>query len=296
MRLRTVCAATVALLALGTGTVHAQLDANLGALSGENAKGYLGPLPTALSGTLNSAIFQSGDVPRAGLNFQVGVHVMSVVFDDGDRTYAPNDPDGFTSQETIFAPTLIGDPESVLQQGVAGTALYHPGGFDIDDFALAVPQITIGSAMGTRAVVRYIAVDLGDENEDLGKLELLGVGAQHSISQYAPSLPVDLALGGFYQEFNIGDELLETTALHFDVTASKAYTVLAPYAAIGYDTFDMKAKYDDSVSEPIEVEFEQESGVHLTFGLAANLAVVRAHVEYNIAAANGIAFGLSFGH
>ncbi|MEK7331491.1 MAG: hypothetical protein AAB113_11895, partial [Candidatus Eisenbacteria bacterium] len=35
----------------------AQLSDNLGALTGENTKKYLGPLPDALSGTMNSAIF-----------------------------------------------------------------------------------------------------------------------------------------------------------------------------------------------------------------------------------------------
>ena len=49
-----------ALVAVAVGSpASAQLQDNLGALSGDNAKGYLGPLPKALSGTLNAAIFQS---------------------------------------------------------------------------------------------------------------------------------------------------------------------------------------------------------------------------------------------
>lgn len=104
--------------------------------------------------------------------------------------YGPGDAD------EAIVPTVIGDTEAVLRPGEAGTQHYFSGGFDIDDFSIAVPQLTIGNLLGTRITARWIAVKLGDESEDLGDLELLGLGAQHSITQYIPDLPVDLAVGG----------------------------------------------------------------------------------------------------
>lgn len=283
-------------LVFQAGLAQAQLETNLGALSGDNAKGYLSPLPKALSGTLNSAVFRTGDVPKQGLNFVLSVNAMSVSFGDDEQTFRPTAPEGFTPTADVDAPTVIGDAESVLQPGEAGTAIYYPGGFDIDDFSVAVPQLEIGSVMGTRAVVRYVAFDLGDEGEDLGKLELLGAGIQHSISQYFPTMPVDLALGGFYQKFDIGEDLLQTRALHVDVTGSKTFGVLKPYAAVGFDNFEFEAHYDsDSLEEPIDVELDTESNVHLTGGLAAVLPGVQAHIEYNIAAENGVSFGVGVG-
>ena len=87
----------------------------------------------------------------------------------------------------------IGDPHAVAQSGQGGAVIYYPGGFDIENFALAVPQATIGTVFGTRAVVRWISVDVG--NTDLGKFDLFGIGVQHSISQYVPVLPIDVAAG-----------------------------------------------------------------------------------------------------
>ena len=66
------------MLLLAAAPAAAQLTDNLGALTGANAKGYLGPLPKALSGTLNSAIFTSGNVPKAAVNFTVGIKLMGV--------------------------------------------------------------------------------------------------------------------------------------------------------------------------------------------------------------------------
>jgi hypothetical protein len=278
-------------------TASAQLEANLGALSGENAKGYLSPLPNALSTTMNSAVFRSGYVPKMGLNFEIGVGVMGISFDKADRTYTPVDPAGFQSTEQVTAPTIIGDTQAVEQQGQAGTVLYHPGGFDIDNFTVAVPQLMIGSVAGTRAVVRYISLDLGDT--DLGKFKLWGLGAQHSISQYFPTLPVDLAVGAFYQQFKIGDnDLVKTNAFHADVTGSRRFGVLQPYAAVGFDTFGMRIKYTSQTVDPdqkIDVKFDNKTHAHLTGGVLATLAFVRLNAEFDIAAENGLAVGLSFG-
>ncbi|MCC7143803.1 MAG: hypothetical protein IT349_17025 [Candidatus Eisenbacteria bacterium] len=289
--------ALVATLTL-TQVSQAQLSAGVSGLTGKNAEGYLSPLPTALSSTLNTSIFQTGDVPKEGLNIKFGVQLMSAQFDDADRTYTavygPGDAD------EAIVPTVIGDTEAVLRPGEAGTQHYFSGGFDIDDFSIAVPQLTIGNLLGTRITARWIAVKLGDESEDLGDLELLGLGAQHSITQYIPDLPVDLAVGGFYQTFNLGDDLLETKALHLDVTGSKHFGLLQPYVGVGYDSFEMDLVYEltdgiETVDE-ISVDFEKETNLHGTVGLLANLPVVKAHIEFNLAAANTVALGLSFGN
>ena len=275
----------------------AQLSANLGALTAENTKGYLKPLSSALSGTLNSAVFQSGRVPKTGVNFTVGVRLMGVSFADDDRLYTPKDPPGFTGIASVQAPTIVGDTRAVLQPGQSGTGLYHPGGFAIDNFAIAVPQLEIGSVFGTRAVVRWISLNVGDA--DFGKIELFGIGAQHSISQHLPpGFPVDLAAGAFYQTFSIGDDLVKAKSLHLNVTGSKRYGVLEPYVGVGYDNLKLDASYTSTTSVPeqeIAVDFDREGNAHLTAGIQANLAFVKLHGELNLAAQIGAAVGVRFG-
>jgi hypothetical protein len=280
----------------------AQLSENLGALSGDNAKNYLGPLPDALSGTMNSAIFTSGNVPKIGINFAIGVKVMGVKFDDADRLYTPTDPPGFTSVAPIQqVPTVIGGTSAVAQDGQGGSTFYYPAGFDITQFTFAAPQLTIGNVMGTRAVVRWFAhtfpaPDPG-ETRLIDKISFFGIGAQHSISQYFPGLPVDLAAGVFYQSFKINEDLLDIKAIHADVTGSKSFGLLQPYGALGFDTLKMNASYEDSNNpgNNIAVDFDRSTHVHLTAGLLANLPVVKLHAEANLAATNGLAVGLSFG-
>ena len=57
----------------------AQIDANLGALTPENVKGYLQPLPKALSSTLNMAAFQSANAGGSGVAAGAAVAVGAPV-------------------------------------------------------------------------------------------------------------------------------------------------------------------------------------------------------------------------
>lgn len=285
-------------LVCGTLPAAAQLTENLGALSSENAKKYLGPLPDAFSGTMNSAIFTTGKVPKTGINFSIGLKVMGINFDSNDRLFTPTDPAGFTSVTPIEqVPTVIGNTSAVTQNGQGGATLYYPGGFDITEFAFAAPQVSIGSLIGTRAVVRWYSQNFG-AHDIITKIDYFGVGAQHSITQYFTTLPVDVAVGVFYQELKAGDHLMDIKTTHADVTVSKSYSILQPYGAIGFDIFNMDASYEDSTNpgNNIAVSFDQTSHIHMTAGVAANLAFVALHAEANFAATNGVAVGLSFGY
>ena len=279
---------------------RADLSGKLGALSGDNAKGYLSPMPKALSSTLNSAIFTSGNVPESGLTFTVGVRVMGSAFDDKDRTFDPTYPlpDGFTATTPGPVPTVIGDPTGLHVAGPGGTGADFPGGLDVNQFTIAVPELTIGTIAGTKATVRWFSATLGDS--DYGKLELLGFGAQHSLSQYFPGIPADVALGAFYQTFKLGGGLLDTKALHVDVTASRHYGgtfKLQPYVSVGYDTFSMDVSYKSTTNpgDDIAISMDKESNVHLAAGAQLSLAFLQFHAEVFKAANSGASIGLSLG-
>lgn len=289
---------SLAILALGALPAAAQLIENLGGLTSENAKKYLEPLPAALSGTMNSAIFTTGNVPVTRFNFAIGVKVMGVSLSGERRLYTPTDPPGFTSVAPIQqAPTVIGSTQAVAQGGQGGATQYYPGGFDVSEFAFAAPQVSIGSLIGTRAVVRWYSHNFG-AHDLISKVDYFGVGAQHSMSQYFTTLPFDLALGAFYQEFKINNSLIDSKTYHVDLTASKSYSILQPYGAIGYDSIDMDVVYEDAASPGtnITVHFDRTSHIHLTAGVLAKLAIVTVHAEANIAEINGVAVGMSLGY
>lgn len=291
-------ARTLLLVALATfcvtGTASAQLEANLGALDGENAKGYLQPLAKGLSATMSSSIWQTARVPKDGFFITFGARLAGVNFSDDDRTYTPTAPAGFTPLGQVEAPTVLGDPNAVAQPGQGGTTLLHPGGFDVGEFAFGSPQLYVGSVFGTVATVRFITIDIG--NADLGKFDLLGIGAMHSISQYMEDAPLDLAVGVFWQQFKIDDTLVDTNGLNFTVMGSKEYGWIQPYVGLGYDTFDMKSEYESETYGKTEVDFDSESNFHGTLGGLAKFGLLGIFAEFNLAARNGFAVGFNVGN
>jgi hypothetical protein len=292
--------AIVALIAVGsTAPARAQLTETLGALTEDNAKGYLSPLPKALSATLNAGLFQSGYVKKNGFSLSLGVKVMGIEFSDDDRTYTPVDPPGFSSTAAVRPRPSSVALNSVAQPGQGGTTLYHPGGLDSDNFALAMPQLEIGTVMGTRAVVRWISLDVSDS--DFGKFDVLGIGAQHSLSQYmSPEFPVDLALSARSgSEFQIDDDLIDAKSLHIDVTSEPSLLHLRALRRRGV----RQARHGDQVRghhQPDahharrEVRFRDQCPFHgRTPGVARHPAF---HAEANFAAETGVAAGFSIGH
>jgi hypothetical protein len=280
-------------------SASAQLKENLGALTDENLKGYLGPLNTGLSGTMNAGIFRTGYVPKMGINISGGLVIMAIEFGSGDKTFVPTDPEGFTSLERTKVPTVIGSPSGVIVPGESGTSQIYPGGFNLEGFEIAAPEISIGSFYGTRALVRYIAFDVGDS--DFGSFSYTGFGMQHSISQWVPGLPVDVAAGFMIQNLKIGDDIVSARATHFVVTASKGYRYFQPYVGFGVETIRLHAKYEDDdledeIDDSFDVKLDTKTDPRLTLGVVGDLPYVSAFIEISTAAATGVAVGLSFGN
>jgi len=278
------------------GAARAQLDVNLGGLDEVNAEGYLLPLRGALSSSLASGTFRTGYIPSDGFHFSIGVEAMSVGFDDEDRLFKPSNPPGFVASEDRQVPTVIGDTKSVTVAGEGGTERPFPGGFDMEYLVLAAPELRIGSYLGTRAILRYIVVELGDA--DLGDLSLFGIGAEHSLSQYVPTLPFHAAAGVMYQSFKIGD-VLSSSLIQLRVTGSRPVAqYLEPYVGVGYDSFALKGEYTYKVEgqdTDIELELDRESSLHAVVGVNLHLGGFTIHSEYNLAAESGVTVGFGFG-
>ncbi|MBP6874495.1 MAG: hypothetical protein KBD56_00335 [Candidatus Eisenbacteria bacterium] len=295
-QVRVSAALALALIGLFTAPGYAQLEENVLGLTDENLEGYLEPLQTGLSATMNSAIFRTGHVPTEGFHFSIGVTAMAIGYDDVDRTYIPTDPDGFTSLgDPVPVPTIVGDLEGVVVAGEDNLTQIYPGGFDLEVFEIGVPQISIGSLQGTRLLGRFLALDLGDS--DLGDFSYIGFGIQHSITQWVPSLPADVAVGAFIQSFEIGDDVIKAKAFHANVTASRQFSVLQPYLGLGYDSLslDVKSEDEEDPEFSIDAALEQQGDFHLTLGLLAKVPVVAFFFEYNAAAADGFSLGVDFG-
>lgn len=294
MRCPVLVGVVLAAIPLVAGPSQAGLEENLGGLGTEQVEGYLDPLVGGLSTSINTGIFRSGNIPPVGFSFTVDLRAAYIGFRDDDRLYRASTP-GYA---TVEAPTAIGDVGSVTapHETIPGQEFTYPGGFDMAHFGVAVPQLTVGNVAGTRAMLRWVPeIDIGDE--DIGTFEMFGIGAQHSISQYLEAPPVDVAVGVMYQSLKLGGDLIDAKAMAFNVMGSRRFgqgVNVEPYVGVGLDSFRMDVEYE-SGNETNKVEFDRENDFHLTLGTTLNLPGVKLNAEYNVAAVNGFAGGISFG-
>ena len=283
-------AAAALLIAAPAG---AQIADQLSAYTGGNAEGYLQPLADAFAADLNCNWYHSAYIPVDGFHWGIEFPVMGVIFSDDAATFEATTQDGFTPEQIIDVPTVVGDGGAITVDGDANSQFTFPGGFDLNSFGMTVPQLRLGNYMGTEAVIRYFAIDMGDV--EIGNLGLYGFGVRHNISQYMePDFPVDLAAGLMYQKFTLGDDFIDATAFTVGIQVSKNYGWIEPYGGVSYDMFSMDVSYE-SDEESIEMTLDSESSAHLTLGVALGIKPIMANFEYNLASTSSFAFGLYIG-
>ena len=299
----------VVLLLCVASPLSAQVEDQLSAYTGKNAKGYLQPLADALGADFNSGVFRGASIPKMGIGVRLELMVMAAIFGDDAKTFNAVTEGDFTPVKYASAPTIVGSEKAVIVDGDFGTSYAFPGGFNLHSFALAVPQLRIGSVLGTEAIIRYFGLNVGSgEDSDLGKISLFGIGVQHNISQHlGGKLPLDVAGGFFWQRFSLGenkkgDHLISSSAFSMGVQASKRFSrFFMPYGGLSYDTFSMDVSYESDAEDgedpvTIDVDFDKTSTMHLTLGFLLDLPVFNAFIEYNVASQNSFAFGASFGY
>lgn len=280
---------------------NAQIQPRLSAYTGRNAAGYLGPLVDAVGTTLNSGVYHSAFVPKRGIYASLELRGMAVFFGSDSRTFLGTTEGDFTPERTVVVPTAVGDRRAVSVEGDANTVFWFPGGFDVDNLPVGVPQLRVGAWRGTEAVIRYLFFDTG--RSELGDLRLHGIGARHGISQYlSDGFPADLAVGVLWQRVSLGDnergeDLIASEALSVGVQASRTFGAFTPYAGIGLDWFSLDVSFDTEVfgsTETIDLSFDSNADSHITFGFSYSLSFLSAYGEYNLAKQNALSMGLAF--
>ena len=278
--------------------VSAQLGNQLSSYTGRNASGYLEPLVDAFGADLNAGLYHSARISRGGLHLSLEFLFMSVRFAESDKTFMATTEQGFRPEQTTEAPTVVGSKHAVYVDGESGTRFAFPGGFDLDSFDFAVPQLRIGSLYGTEALFRFALLYTGD-NGELGSFNLYGLGLRHSISQYLDNFPIAASVGAFWQRFSMGenergDDLVKAEAFTLGLQVSKRFSWFEPYAGISYDNFDMDLSYvGDTEEDDIDMSLDSDNHYRGTLGATINIAFLAAHGEYNIGGQDAFAIGLA---
>lgn len=305
--------APLVILAIGLfvcAPAHAQQSDDLGSalqsIGQQYAGNYAQPVTDALGANLNAGLFRTADFGGTGLvpvvDIYVGVVAMGsftagsassfrlsdeeIQTDDG-RTLIIDYPDA--ALPTAFGNT--GSPGTAAlideQTGMTVEEVSLPGSLvDTPLAPLVVPQVGVGTFVGTDAQVRYLPET---DVSDYGSVSFVGVAARHSVSQYIPLLPLDLAVQGSWQELTLSTteqgKIVDASGWALNAQVSRGIPVLPVtfYGGVQYEKFDVEAGYTfNTRAGTSTITLDQSAGnrVRALAGVSISLAILRLNVDY----------------
>ena len=291
-RLGSIAAAACTLLFLAaTGYAQSDLEKTLQQFNSTQVTGYIQPLADLFGANMNAGMFHDAEIPRGGFHFSFELVGMGAMVGDNQKKYTltpdnPNIPPFSTA--TMFG----GKADSVVNgpfkyKGIAD------GFVNTSIFPLGAPQITIGDIYGTRAIIRLVATP---SMKGFPSATLWGLGLQHSISQYVPAVPVDIAAHLFYSQFRFGD-LVSFNGTSIGVEASKSLSVLRLYGGLAWEKSSMEVKYTpvNATSPAVDITMNGANNFRATIGLGLHLAFFSIFADANFGSVTNFSAGIGFG-
>ena len=273
------------LLLFFTIQLQAQFEDRFNELSEDLQKGYSTPLATWTGTYLNSGGYYSASVSKL-FGFKLSLVGMMI--------FIPEDQQTFKLDDGTETATFFGEKGAAVP-GAQGYLVYPPG-VNQSSVPMVMPQIAV-STLGTELMLRYIpAMDIEDVSFDL-----LGIGVKHSISQYIPLVPIDIAVQIMYNKFSLeGPELLiGTSNLAFNAHASRSFGLFTLYGGLQYESTTLDLEYtfreaNTGLTDEVKASIDGENGVRLTLGAALRLAVLVINADINIGSQTALIAGLNF--
>ena len=142
-----------------------------------------------------------------------------------------------------------------LQQNILSTITGLPGyltlarGANVNTVVAGVPQVEIGSFMGTELLLRYIPPIKYDTV--VGKFSFWGIGIKHSVDQYWRKAPVNIAAQFVYQGSSIENTVgatnsqlsAKTTIMGANVQISKKWKGFTFYSGFAYEKISINTDF-----------------------------------------------------
>ena len=300
---RRIAATTGVAIALAAVAAPARaqsgLESVISQFSGAAIQGYIRPLAEALVGNLSVGYVNS---TSAGRKFSLSVELigMTAAISETMRTYTAATPNGF-QPSTVQAPTIFGGAATAVDHSTIPGLSYRPsdGLVDAEYFPTLGPQIRLGGLLGTELVVRYASSAMVPvlEEEDFPDLSILGIGVQHSISQYIKGLPLDVSIGGSVNTLKFGD-IVDLRSTSFGLNVGKSFGVLGVSGGLQSDGGTMNLTYtstDPNGAGSVDVDVEVERSMRFRAGASMSLAFFRLFADAAFGDVTSYAAGLRFG-
>jgi hypothetical protein len=275
------------------------------------------------AGNYSITIEQGGqevEIPYSRFEIIVDGEDLATAFGDRERspegvlTVVPRDENG----DPLVNP-VTGEPIDDEDIGLKSRA---PAGLVETPVApLIMPQVGIGTIFGTSLQLRYLPETTIDE--EYGTIGIFGLAVQHSISQYIPTFPLDLAVQGAYSSLTLQSgpalldpsspaqgfsEVFDSSGWAFNVQASKDVPVVPIifYGGLQFETFNTEYSYvfdptlggtissPFDIDDPIEIQLDQTASnrVRGVAGFTVTVAFARFNVDYALSNNNAVTAGV----
>jgi Family of unknown function (DUF6588) len=335
--------AVLLVLALAGFASAQDLSGTLGKVGSQYAQAYVTPAANAFGVDLNSGLFHTakvGGMLPFGLNLYVGVKAGAAFIPSSDQTFSMSYVDTVTFSRMIGstaydikvpatftvnnAPTIFGDKNTTgqatfnVQKDTTVSVGSASQTFALDSSAtfptvagllktsiapIPIPQLGLGSIFGTDIFIRYLPkIKLGN----YGSVQLLGYGLRHSVSQYLPLFPVDIAVQLGWQKFTISDStgsnIIKASAFAANVEVSKTFAILTLYGGLQVESSSVDVNYNfipppTSVNPtpqaiPITFSVKGKNNFRALVGLTLGLGPLTINADYNMGAVNAASAGI----
>lgn len=256
---------TLGLLLFAFAFTQAQIDSYVGAYNGVNKNGYLQPLASVLTSSFNT-----GQCTHTGIdsNFHIYFHLIgssSILWGDKLKYFNAGTPADFEPAQTVSASTLLGPRKSITASGINGLGYTFPAGMGVQYLTLALPQLSL-AYKGTEINIRFFAYDTKD---DLGKINLWGVGMRHDIGRYfVKNSPWVTTIGGMYQKLKIGT-YADLSTYSAGITIGQRHRHFYYFGQTGYQSGHMTGSYkhyNGENDENINIDLKSNNPLLLAVG------------------------------
>ncbi len=283
---------------LSPAVAQTQLERTLKQFSGDAVSGYLQPAADLFGADMLAGQYRTAAIPVMGFNIAFDLVGMVALVGDEQKVYTAKTPEGFTPA-TFTTATIFGDLGTTVTNSSFPALAYRgkDGIITSSVMPLAVPQLRIGSVLGTEAMIRFVSTPrIGDDQ--FPPVRLFGVGVRHNISQYLPMVPLDLAVAGFYTTFTTGD-ILDMKGYSFGVHASREFSPVTVYGGLSYESTTMKVSYTSTdpnfPGQLVDVSLDGANAVRLTAGANLSLGVFHIFADVNVGKVTHFSGGIGFG-
>jgi hypothetical protein len=301
------------------------LSSQLSKVAGTNAVNYLAPLFSAWGADFNSGFYHSADLHEV-LGFDIGLKAGAVLVKDQDKVFDFVLPDhitynGVTLQAGVDYDNVIPDSPTAVGASTGKTVALKvkqtssfvplrgqtilnvttPQGFDMKFAPLLMPQAAIGLPFGLEVIGRF-APNITLPN-NVGKVNFIGFGLRHSLDQYLPMVPIDIAIHFMTQKLTISDmndtKILGASGTAYGIEASKSLVLFTLYGGYQIEksswTLEPYSYSDPSKAVSVKipgftVDGQNTSRFHA--GVRFLLLIVNIHADYSFAKQPVIAAGI----